>query len=303
MKIKTNSNSNSYIHAITRVREASFKALSKPYKVTRKVTRLSALPVACLSMALIAPAAQADEFDREGVRGETYCFPAKFAVKTLSELQELDADKKDIVDVTLDPQFLIYDGGKLPDRYFLKSANGETDFTVQADGQVPDFIPKVRKANADDEVCITDVARAGLDADDESLYFEMGLTPFFKNHSGEHSLAELKEGTEDGKDQYKKMIPSIARMFMPSTDHLHVKYDDKGQKPKIFAQVKEALVPIKAEYYNEGYVFDLGTLEKMNAQALVVQGGAYKLAPVTSIKTMKKYGIGKPRGPKAKTAG
>lgn len=243
--------------------------------------------------------AHADDFDREGVRGDTYCFPAKFVVKTIEELAELEDDKKDIVDINMDPQFLIYDEGALPDRYFLRSATGETDFTISPDGRVPDFLSKSIKADKDDDVCITDPARAGLDADDESLYFEMGLTPYFKNRSGVHPLEELKEGAKDGKSQYKKMIPSVARLFMPDTDHLHVKFDDKNAQAQIFAKVGDKSIPLQSEAYNEGFVFDYDDLEDMGAEALIIKGGAYKLSPVPSVKTMKKFGIGKPRGPKA----
>ncbi len=260
--------------------------------------------------------ANADDFDREGVRGDTYCFPAKFVVKTIESLEDLSPEKKDVVSITFTPQFKIYDGGGLPDRYFLRvNAEGsavadsqtensqaqksETDFTILSDGRVPDFIEKSKSANKDADVCITDRARAGLDADDESLYFEMGLTPYFKNHSGFHTLSELKEGAKDGKSHYKKMIPAVARMFMPSTDHLHIRYRQIMETPLILARIGDKDVPLETRPYNEGFVIDRQTLEDLDAQGLVIKGGAYDLSPVPSIATMKKYGIGKPRGPDA----
>jgi len=261
---------------------------------------IKALSIGVIATALgVSLSAQADDFDRKGVRGETYCFPAKFVVKTIEELAELDADKKDVVDINMDPQFKIYDGGTLPNRYFIRSDTAEVNFTMMTDGRVPDFVEKSKTADKDADVCITDPARAGLDSDDESLYFEMGLTPYFKNRSGFHPLAELKEGAKDGKSQYKKMIPSVARMFMPDTKHLHIRYDTQRETPLVFARVGDTEVPLEFEAYNEGFVVDSGDIEDLKAEGLVVRGGAYKLSPVSSVKTMKKFGVGKPRGPKA----
>jgi hypothetical protein len=71
------------------------------------------------------------------------------------------------------------------------------------------------------------------------------------------------------------------------------------QLRKFFAEVDGALVPVETEAYNEGYVLHFDDLKDMNAQALVIQGGAYKLSPVPDVKTMKRFGIGLPRGPEA----
>ena len=125
----------------------------------------------------------------------------------------------------------------------------------------------------------------------------MGLTPFYKNNSGRHDIAELEEGTKDGRSQYKKMIPSAVRLFMPDTRCLHIKYTQADTPPQIFAQVEGELHPLETEYYNEGYVLHFNDLLKMKAEALIIKGGPYKLAPVPNVKTMKRFGIGLPRGP------
>lgn len=244
---------------------------------------------------------QADDFNKDGLRGETYCYPAKHAAKTIRAISSIKAERKDIVAVNMKPQFLIYDNGSLPDRYYIVDQGQNLDFTVNANGQVPDFIEKVSQAGDDADLCIDDPARAGLSNDDESLYFEMGLTPFYKNRSGRHDMAELAEGTKDGKSQYKKMIPAAARIFMPDTRCLHIKYDKQDTPPQIMASVGGELLPIETEYYNEGYVLHFDDLIKMDAEALIIQGGSYKLSPVPSVKTMKRFGIGLPRGTKAKT--
>lgn len=245
---------------------------------------------------LMAGTAFADDFDRDTLRGEVYCFPAKYATDLVEKLANADAAKKDVVDSQLAPRFRIFDGGDLPQRYFIRPEEpslSEIDMTIDPDGRVPDFLAKVQTAEAGSDLCIKDAARIGRAGDDEGLYFEMGLTPKFKNRSGNYAFEELKEGTKDGKSLYKKMIPAVARMFMPDTKHLSLRYDDISTPLKIAAfKGAEALPEIETEYYNESHVFDLDDLKDMGADRLEISGGPFQLSPVPSIKTMKKFGIG-----------
>jgi len=254
-------------------------------------------PIAVILPLLLALPVQADEFDKNGVRGETYCSPAKHAARTIKAMASVKDERKDVVMVDMMPRFLIYDDGQLPDRFYMVDGDKSVDFTISTDGLVPDFIAKVETSHKDANLCIEDPARAGIADDDESLYFEMGLTPFYKNNSGRHDIAELEEGTKDGRSHYKKMIPSAMRLFMPDTRCLHVEYMQADTPPQIFAQVGEDLLPLETEYYNEGYVLHFNDLLKMKATALVIKGGPYKLAPVPTVKTMRRFGVGLPRGP------
>lgn len=243
---------------------------------------------------LSGTAAYADDFDRESIRKEVYCFPVQYARETIEKLSAAGADKTDVVAPPLSPRFRIFDGGDLPQRYFLKTAaRSETEFTINADGAVPDFISHIEAAEKGGDICIQDAARIGRPGDDEGLYFEMGLTPEFKNTSGRYSLSELKEGTRDGKSLYKRMIPSVARLFMPNTDHLSLRYTQADTPFQVVAYKGELALPqITAQLYNGAHVFDLDDLEDMDADRLEIIGGDYVLSPVPSIKTMKKFGIG-----------
>jgi len=256
----------------------------------------------------------ANDFERQdGVRGETYCFPAKHAVKTMAQLATINPEDKDVVEIVVSPRFLIYDGGNLPDRYYLKTPPntkfvktdaeliaaplGTVDFTILPDGSVPDFVEKIELSSAKSDICIDDKARIGLSEDDESLYFEMGLTPYFKNKSGHHDIAELKRGIKDGKTQYKKMVPGALRAFMPDTDYLHIKYEDTSTPSLVTAYIGDTTFDIHTDFYNQGHVFSAKDLIAQKVDRIEIKGGGYKLSPVPSIKTMKRFGIGKPRGP------
>ena len=251
---------------------------------------------AFLSASMFAySSASADDFNRDAVRGEVYCFPTKSAVETVSKLQGADEDKKDVVASPLMPRFRVFDGGDLPQEYFIRGDDEKllTELTILPDGSTPDFIPKIKSANLDSEICIKDENRIGRPGDDEGLYFEMGLTPEFKNISGRYTIGELAEGCKDGKSLYKKMVPAAVRILMPSADHLSLRYEAADTQFQAVAYKDgEALPAIETEVYNDAYIFELDDLEDMGADTLVISGGAYSLSPVPSVKTMKRYGIG-----------
>lgn len=227
------------------------------------------------------------------LRGDVFCFPAKDVPKIVDNLNAVKEDRRDVVDVAVNPKFLIKDGGTWPERFFLRTETSEIDIPVEKpSGLTPSFIEQTF-ANPESDVCVADKARADRPEYDEGLYFEMGLSPLFHNTSGRHDMAELKEGTIDGKKFYKKMIPTAVRMFMPDTDYLAVKYDDlRLQGDQIFALIGEDEVPLDAELYKEMHVVSFDTLEDMKASALIIKGGAYKLQPTVSVKTMKRFGWG-----------
>ena len=227
------------------------------------------------------------------LRGDVFCFPAKDVPKIVDNLKRVDEDRRDIVDVNINPKFIIKDGGVWPERFFLRNETSEIDIPVEKpSGLTPTFIEHVY-AHKDSDVCVADKTRAARPEYDEGLYFEMGLSPLFHNSSGRHDMAELKEGTKDGKQFYKKMIPRVARMFMPDTDYLAVRYDDmRLTNAQIFAVVDGREVPIVAELYKEMHVVSFAALEEMDASRLIIKGGAYRLQPTVSVATMKRFGWG-----------
>lgn len=227
------------------------------------------------------------------LRGDVFCFPAKDVPKIVDNLKEVDEDRRDIVDVNINPKFIIKDGGDWPERYFLRTETQEVDIPVEKpSGLTPSFIQQVY-AHPDSDVCVADKSRALRPEYDEGLYFEMGLSPLFHNRSGRHEMKELKEGTKDGKKFYKKMIPSVARMFMPDTDYLAIKYDDmRLDNAQIFALIAGREVPLTSELYKEMHVISFEDLNDMDATALIIKGGAYHLQPTVSVKTMKRFGWG-----------
>lgn len=248
--------------------------------------RLTALLIASVAMPHAA-------FAADKLRGEVFCFPAKDVPKIIDSLKSVDKDRRDVVDVNINPKFIIKDGGAWPERYFLRTETSEIDVPIEKpSGQTPTFIKQVY-AHPESDVCVADKSRALRAEYDEGLYFEMGFSPLFHNRSGRHTIKELEEGTKDGKIFYKKMIPAVARMFMPDTDYLAIKYEDmRLEGAQIFALIDEREVPVATKLYKEMHVVSFETLKDMKASALIVKGGAYDLQPTVSVKTMKRFGWG-----------
>ena len=226
------------------------------------------------------------------LRGEVFCFPAKDVPKLVKKLGEVEAKRRDIVDVSLEPKFLIKDGGGWPERFFIRTDTSELDVPVEKpSGNTPTFL-KTAMDNSGGDVCVADKARANRPENDEGLYFEMGLSPLFHNRSGRHDMPELKQGTKDAKTFYKKMIPAAVRMFMPDTKYLAIRYDDLRLTSQVFASVNGAETALTPELYKDMHVVSFKDLEAMGAEALIIKGGGYQLQPTVSVKTMKRFGWG-----------
>jgi len=245
-----------------------------------------------LSSVFALPAYAADE-----LRGETFCFPAKDVPKLVDELSEIEEKRRDVVDVRLEPRFIIKDGGVWPDRFYLAKA-GElvTELPFSRDtGAVPNFI-EATQARPDTDICVDDPTRAERPADDEGLYFEMGLSPLFHNESGLHDFAELKEGAKDGKKFYKKMLPGAVALFMPDTDYFAIKMEAREAQPTVWALTEDGEAPLNIETVKDMWIVSLDELEDLDATGMVVNGGDYTLQPVPSPKTLRRFGWGDATG-------
>jgi hypothetical protein len=243
-----------------------------------------------LGSVLMASPALAKDTEK---RGEIFCFPAKAVPKLVDEVAEVKEKYRNIVDVTIDPKFLIKDGGVWPDQFYL-ARDGEVVTAMpfsKEDGRVANFMSAVRAA-PDTDICVDDPTRANRPADDEGLYFELGLSPLFHNRSGQHSMAELEEGTKDGKKFYKKMIPDVFAFMMPDTDYLAVKYTDTRTPLQVFALVAGQEVALSSEPHKDFHVISFEEMEDMEASGLIIRGGEYHLQPVPSPKTMRRFGWG-----------
>ena len=227
------------------------------------------------------------------LRGETFCFPVKDVPKLVSELAQVKAKRRNIVDVRLQPRFIIKDEGIWPERFYLaKDGDLVTELPFSREtGAVPNFIAAAT-ARPDADICVDDPTRADRPEDDEGLYFEMGLSPLFKSTPGQHSFAELSEAAKDGKKFYKKMLPDALSIFMPDTDYFAIRMVDHKIIPTANVLTGDTKKPLNLEAVKDMWVMSLDDMEDAGGDTLIINGGAYDLQPVPSPKTLRKFGLG-----------
>lgn len=223
-------------------------------------------------------------------RGELFCYPIKKIHKILNNIEALDAKYKNVIDINVNPKFIIKDGGSFPEQFFLRFDNKIIDVPVdKTNGATPTFLTETYKYPKS-EACILDPLRSKRPKYDEGLYFEMGLSPFFINNSGYHDIAELEKGARDGKRFYREMILSPFKVFMPNTDHFaihHKNFQDEG--PPLFAKTSDGISEIKPLFYDGLFLVSLRELRNIKAKGLIVNSDSYDIKPIVSIKYLKRF--------------
>ena len=242
------------------------------------------LPAALLSLALATPAF-AD------VREVTECIDMKDMAETWEEFEEIDADRRDVVDILPAMRMEPTDGLPLPERLFLRTASGEVNFPILADGTVDADVVRTVHANGGGELCATDPARAGTDKDSYGVEVRMGLLPQVVERPGTHSLAQLEKGAKDGRKFFKKMAPGAFSFLVPKLDHYAVSHptDDSTQLPTVRAfRGEDDLGPVPMEPFDVSQLMSLEALEDMGADRIVVTG-PYRLFPMPDAKTVRRF--------------
>ncbi len=246
-----------------------------------------ALIALLLSIVLGSAAFAKDETD---VRKATECIPADDLIKFFSKFNELKPEQRDTVDAIMAAQFVV-DAGVLPERLFYRNQDEELTFAIKDDGSVPD-IQRLAQQSKDGELCVDDPSRAGLIREEDGVSFSMDFDVKFKNASGVHTIADLKDGAKDGKSFYKKIVPGPIKLLIPKMTHMSVTYDDETVKPEIMAMKGGTIITgLTLEKFGESHMISLQELEGMEADGLSISGGSYSLEPSPSIKKMKSLGF------------
>lgn len=261
------------------------------------MTRLTRLLIG-VSMVAIAPLGFAQDKDQDAdaaveLREETRCFPAKGIRDFVGRFDSLEASKRDTIDVFFEPEIVIKDEGTYPDRYFLKQDDAEIDLPINEEGEVPNFVEVVKNSAETAEICVQDKARAGTPVDQTGFNFSLPMSIRHIKADGTYDLATLEDGLKDGKSFYKKMVGGAMALLVPKMTHILIIYEEDTTSPQIQALNGEAeLEGLKSELFQGAYVVKYKDLKKMGATHLQISGGEHSVAPVPSIKTMKKFGIG-----------
>ena len=77
----------------------------------------------------------------DNTRGELFCYPIKKIHKILNNIEALDAKYKNVIDINVNPKFIIKDGGSFPEQFFLRFDNKIIDVPVdKTNGATPTFL-------------------------------------------------------------------------------------------------------------------------------------------------------------------
>ena len=250
--------------------------------------RLAVFAVAGLLIS--APVAADDKEDSAPkLRELVTCFPAKGITEFVSKFENIDADKRDTVDMLFAATFKVEDGGVLPARIFTRDDGTERDFTLQPDGTVPDF-QNIASVSEAAELCSEDPSRVGTPHGETSINFSLTNDVHFLANDGYHDLATLQDGLKDGKTHYKKMMPAAMRMLVPSLKYVMIEYEAEDTPPQFTAMKgQEPVEGLEHETFCSLAMIKVKDLEKLGADGLKIMGGAYNLTPVPGRKTLERF--------------
>lgn len=249
--------------------------------------RLLGLTLAALFIS--APALADNKEAAPELRELVNCFPAKGIVEFVSKFENIDADKRDSVDMIFKAKFNVKDGGVLPTRIFMRDGGKETDFALSDDGRVPDF-QNIGQAPESAELCSEDPSRVGTPRGGDDMSFSITNDVYFLTNTGYHDLATLQDGLRDGKTHYKTMVPGPMRMMVPKLKYVMIEYEDEDTSAQYVAMKgEEALDGLSHIYFCEVPMIKVKDLEALGADGLKIMGGAYKLTPVPGPKALKRF--------------
>ncbi|PHR91109.1 MAG: hypothetical protein COA69_13745 [Robiginitomaculum sp.] len=259
-----------------------------------------------LSVSLLPLTALADE--AQDFETGTQCLSAKKLVKALKKFDGMKPGRIDTVQTTANMRLKANEGDKLPARLFHRNKDVETDFMVAEDGKVVDF-KKMGDLSKKGELCLQDSSLVKKTREETKGRFGLSIdfTVAFKNTSGTHSIAELIDGTGDGKSHYKKMFGGPMSILVPKMTHIgitpkrdDIKRDDTGNAedaeiaPLTITALKDGAVLSGLNIGEMGamQVIGIKDLRDLGADTLLIAGNSYTMTPVPSVAKMKKFGFG-----------
>ena len=244
---------------------------------------------AALPLMFLVNANASDVSESSELRKQIDCIPIEGISDLMGKLDGLDSDQRDTVDGRFLASIAVNDDGVLPERFFMRTGDDETAFTIEDDGRISNF-DTVNTATEISELCIDDPSRAGQPKSNDAYSFSMQFAVTFNEAAGEHSLASLKDGGKDGRAFYKKMVPGPLAMMVPKFKYVTITYEDETTLPQIHAVKNgEIMEGLSVEPFYEQHVVSIKELEKMGADSLRVVGGPYRISPSPSPEKMEKF--------------
>lgn len=221
------------------------------------------------------------------------CLPAKKIIKTMRKFDKMKPEKRDTINFIPKMQLIANENGSLPERVYFREGSVEHKFTMDEDGVVTDFA-RIGSMNKKGELCMRSEQFVGKADGEANMSLSMSFDVRFKNTSGNHTVAELIDGTKDGKSHYKKLFPAPLSLLIPKMTHVGINFhnDSDTGMPKIYAAKSgNEISGLLVEKFGSMFVVGIEDLQSLGADSLKIEGGKYELTPIPSIKKMKKLGF------------
>jgi hypothetical protein len=254
----------------------------------------SPIVVSSLFVAL-AVSSQATASEDDDKLAGIKCFPAKQIVKIVNKFAEMKPEHTDTVKSEPEMNLEVLDDGVLPEKVYYRLDGDETEFQLAENGAVTDF-GKIGGLSKKGEMCIQDKTR--VDAEEGEDRFSLGVKfdVRFQNKTGPYLIAELKDGLDDGKRHYKKLVPGPVKLLMPSMTHVGVTFLDDEDAPnplnKVVARKGDQILDgLMVEDFAGMSMVEVAHLEDLGADTLVIEGSPFNMMPLASVEKLKKFGF------------
>lgn len=248
------------------------------------------------TMVLLAGMSATSAFasDADDLAAGIKCKPAKDLIKVITKMTTMKPEKTDTVAAFPKMRLTPEEGRKLPDRLFIRSGSEETVLPIADDGRVTglEALSGLDKSNL---FCVEDKSLIGVEDGKKTMGLSMDFDISYKNKSGSHEIAELRDGLGDGRAHIKKLVPAPVRMMIPKFDHVLIEYlDENGETiakdPQITALQGDVKIDgLVIERLKDMHFVNIDQLEELGADRLQIDGGPYKMDPSPSLEKTKKF--------------
>lgn len=231
--------------------------------------------------------------DADDLAAGIKCKPAKELIKFITKMTTMKPEQTDTVAAFPKVQLIPAEGRALPQRLFIRAAKNETALPLAEDGRVSG-LAALSGLDKNSEFCVEDKILIGVPEDEKTLGLNLEFDISYKNHSGSHEIAELRDGLEDGRAHIKKLVPGPFRMMIPKFDHVLIEYLDVNgesiaKEPQITAIQGDVKIDgLMVERLGNMHFVNVDQLEEIGADRLQIDGGPYKMDPSPSLEKIKK---------------
>lgn len=220
------------------------------------------------------------------------CKPAKDLIKVITKMSSMKSSQTDTVAAFPNMRISAAEGYELPKRLFVRAGSTETDLPIDKNGRVSG-LEVLKGLDKSSDFCVQDKTLTGATEGEKTMSMSMDFDISYKNKSGRHEIAELRDGLKDGRAHIKKLVPAPVRLMIPKFDHVLIEYlDENGETIDVAPQIAaykgdEKVDGLTLERLENMHFVKIDQLQEIGADSLRIEGGTYKMDPSPSLEKIK----------------